>query len=670
MPSPQPCKRQRICRACDQCRRRKSKCDGTQPACKICTAAGRRCSYQHGGGRRGLPTGYVRGLEIALGLIFQHVSNSQDTLSKLLRDPQTDRNLALEVWRKSKVSSQVANLTYPIPIDGVISEAETMLSYGDWGEPDRRDIQTKPPAASIEPSAVPLADLQPLQPLPIVSVRPEQVGNSPLPPDTTNLIDIYFAHTHSWFPIIERRDLLRAMHTYPGDYPSHDPSHLLLWAVCAYASFISGRQDDSLPTSLQILYPIQLEVLGGTVSPKLAHIQALAILILFQLGKGDVHSAWILSGQAIRMMLLVQSSGQSRFRNTFHGCAFLDSVIASVLDKTPSLSVEEHIDCDLVDEDGLEEWDSWSIPSQSAQPQQRTAPKGPLHSLSAFNQLQRLARVLSQILYCPPDTSTRHQILSEIQVTRNTIEDIYPYHGLDSATPPILAVHLMGSFTILSALHRFELEDSGAVGLGVATSHRMFDLLRDYITMAGAVNSSPLPAVFALQCQRYLENMGSSVDVSVLMAVKNRLSEYQQWVSLYGIPGSGKDATNSIFAFTGNGGLDTTGYQSPGILPLGESEALPPTTTTINETPQSSGPGSGRASYVTPISTIPENPPPSSSRSPVFAPDTDNFDELFEELMTSIPKTGLEPSFAHNLGFYAGDLDTDFLTQLQQPPEG
>lgn len=30
----------------------------------------------------------------------------------------------------------------------------------------------------------------------------------------------------------------------------------------------------------------------------------------------------------------------------------------------------------------------------------------------------------------------------------------------------------------------------------------------------------------------------------------------------------------------------------------------------------------------------------------------------------------LEPEFAHNLGFYAGDLDTDFMSQLQRSPNG
>lgn len=29
-----------------------------------------------------------------------------------------------------------------------------------------------------------------------------------------------------------------------------------------------------------------------------------------------------------------------------------------------------------------------------------------------------------------------------------------------------------------------------------------------------------------------------------------------------------------------------------------------------------------------------------------------------------------EPAFAHNLGFYDGDLDTDFLAQLQRPSVG
>ncbi|OGE57928.1 hypothetical protein PENARI_c001G10208 [Penicillium arizonense] len=36
-------------------------------------------------------------------------------------------------------------------------------------------------------------------------------------------------------------------------------------------------------------------------------------------------------------------------------------------------------------------------------------------------------------------------------------------------------------------------------------------------------------------------------------------------------------------------------------------------------------------------------------------------------MVTSIPADRQEPIFAQNLGFCAGDLDTDFLEQLQRP---
>jgi hypothetical protein len=66
--------------------------------------------------------------------------------------------------------------------------------------------------------------------------------------------------------------------------------------------------------------------------------------------------------------------------------------------------------------------------------------------------------------------------------------------------------------------------------------------------------------------------------------------------------------------------------------------------------------------------------------------DLTGFDALFEEMVTSIPSNRYvvylskvifmltrrrqHPLFAQNLGFYAGDLDKDFLEQLQQPPDG
>ncbi|KAJ5340587.1 hypothetical protein N7541_009711 [Penicillium brevicompactum] len=66
---------------------------------------------------------------------------------------------------------------------------------------------------------------------------------------------------------------------------------------------------------------------------------------------------------------------------------------------------------------------------------------------------------------------------------------------------------------------------------------------------------------------------------------------------------------------------------------------------------------------------VPESPMSFTPRSPrenAFG-ETGIFDALFEEMVTSMPSNRQQPTFAQNLGFYAGDLDKDFLEQLQQP---
>src|SRR6266536_6021160 len=123
---PNPRKRQRISQACDQCRKRKSKCDGKRPICAICGPLKRKCTYGTNAKKRGLQTGYVRGLEILWGLVFKSVEGSEDTVQTLLRgdidgvsvenwykelakDGEAPESL-LEAWRKSTVAKDIERL--------------------------------------------------------------------------------------------------------------------------------------------------------------------------------------------------------------------------------------------------------------------------------------------------------------------------------------------------------------------------------------------------------------------------------------------------------------------------------------------------------------------------------------------------------------------------------
>ncbi|KAI5858676.1 fungal-specific transcription factor domain-containing protein [Tricharina praecox] len=62
-------KRLRVSRACEQCRSKKIKCDGTQPICSPCTLLSLRCTYGASPKKRGLAPGSVSALERTVKLL-------------------------------------------------------------------------------------------------------------------------------------------------------------------------------------------------------------------------------------------------------------------------------------------------------------------------------------------------------------------------------------------------------------------------------------------------------------------------------------------------------------------------------------------------------------------------------------------------------------------------
>lgn len=112
-------KRQRVSRACDQCRAAREKCDGIQPLCFPCASQNRSCSWQEPKKKRGVQTGYIRTLELALGWIFDKIPESENSLHGLLTHQGGQGRLLLagkdtaagnrlhRRWRKSTVHTEI-----------------------------------------------------------------------------------------------------------------------------------------------------------------------------------------------------------------------------------------------------------------------------------------------------------------------------------------------------------------------------------------------------------------------------------------------------------------------------------------------------------------------------------------------------------------------------------
>lgn len=116
--------RKRVSQACDKCRSRKDKCDGNRPSCSTCLTHGRTCSYDANVKKRGLPEGYVRGIEKLWGLAIREVEGVEDEILAVFNGDETNETLIsiwrnedglqsdslAEVWRKSQLSRELERL--------------------------------------------------------------------------------------------------------------------------------------------------------------------------------------------------------------------------------------------------------------------------------------------------------------------------------------------------------------------------------------------------------------------------------------------------------------------------------------------------------------------------------------------------------------------------------
>ncbi|KAH7166419.1 hypothetical protein EDB81DRAFT_853077 [Dactylonectria macrodidyma] len=301
--------RHRVTRACDECRRRKDRCDGQLPACGACLKGGRSCSYGPSK-KRGLRTGYVRTLEVLLGLIFSTIENSEAWICGLLEgnvEPIDFRPSApgthistgaavdflLEAWRKGSVAKQAEKLLtqheagddedegtestsyFDIRVsealDSCAAQKGSMASVGCDPEAPLSPMNTDTtPAAEVpvDPGTTPTrihpsflspddGQLPPGGPTsfpskPVASVGPGESLMPDLPSHWPYLLDVYFETTHCWFPIAQKHELLRIAYTLASSNTSTATTGSLssgdsafLHAALSYAS----HQSTSLPSS-------------------------------------------------------------------------------------------------------------------------------------------------------------------------------------------------------------------------------------------------------------------------------------------------------------------------------------------------------------------------------------------------------------------------------------
>ena len=613
MSSPRPSKRRRIYRACDQCRRRKSKCDGEQPTCAICRSAGRECTYQTGGGRRGLAPGYVRSLEIMLGLAFQNVPNSEATVHGILFDSRASNffrskaaNTALNTWRKSKPSKGLSQLL------SNSDEAPDDLDWEPVEDQDQDEQMHDQPSSQVEVST----EVHPPQPQ--APPGPSNPLDAPVPESTPDLLEFYFTYTHPWFPILERRELLRAMHSGPGPSMSEvSSSRILLWAVIVYSSVMRDTRASGLPTPSIIHLFIQQQALSKWQSLELAHVQAILILALIHIATGELCLAWNLVGQATRMIsTLPPSAKKNRFSHTFNGSVFLDNILSAALGNTPALSQQEQLAQGPIEEDDVDEWDVWTASRVDSAMAGRKAP-APLRALSTFNSIRQLMSCLSEILYSPTNSINADHTLHKIQ---DTFRQSHSYNKQTDAYPPILILHLTSTFTTITLLCKVEQISPTTTDLCIKNIHHMLDLLDHYQEIIGTTRPSPLAYCFALQTQTCISRISSTINNAEKESLERRIAKFSQL-----IPSTILQPTSTSYSQP----LIANSIEQDNLLPMiraSTSQAILNEPLTLEA---QSDPSAMDISSVAPqgdqMATVPMG--------------IEGYDALFEEMVTSFPSS-------------------------------
>lgn len=463
-------RRKRVSRACARCRSKKvsrpgasglslranpshlhqDKCDGIRPTCSACQASGQTCSYDPHAKKRGLPEGYVRGLEKLWALSICNIDGFEETMLAMLgatTESAERRGKLMSVWSDDSSSESLHETWKTSRLYGAL---EKMLSNSDapTSAPGKRsrnlhddplegpngqcEIRVARDSTPLGPDAPRIVGPPGLSP----SAKRARLAQSSaareasqsangqhtalqLPPQTSQLLDIYFAATHSWLPIIAKHNILRASYLYanaPIAVATTSPGsgdHAALWAILSYTITQSRTDPRTSPAGAVSLaneyYGISRNLIPSEKERyELGHIQALLLLTLVNMGLEDWTAAWMLSGQAVRMAIAMglntmtdtrRSDGLRQGKAVFLGCFVLDSMLSFRLMRCPAMSSNDLATVGLLEEDGLEEWNSWAdvLPPSGASYGKNSPRRGPLLALSCFNRLVELASVLNKI---------------------------------------------------------------------------------------------------------------------------------------------------------------------------------------------------------------------------------------------------------------------------------
>ncbi|KAK0189009.1 fungal-specific transcription factor domain-containing protein [Armillaria mellea] len=472
-------RKRRIQRACDLCRRKKTRCDGTRLSgkyqCSNCTAANLECTYLDATKR--IPTQrYVECLENKVNemenLLREMLPPDADLAEELDKEPiqalptsgkgdlipSLMRSLGRDITNEKGHS--VSEDDYDGALEGNLRQFRNFTHGVFFGKSSHAQlVQTALDTKHGRPAYICDSVLlrRPEFWDPLIWHTPSHFSQVQFNMEYTfpdddllwSLIDLYFTESSIFLPVLHRptfeRSVAESVHLSDPVFAA------VLLAVCAIGSRHSADprvliDNESSSSGWKWMQQI---IVGRKANPFLSppllyDCQSTCLIAVFTVGSSVRQTAWTMAGIGLRM---AQEAGAHRtrgheslnnaesesWRRVFWCLVFLDRYISSVLGRPCAIN-DEDIDTDLPADCDDEYWDH-TDPEQAF-----NQPEGQPSLISYFNCHMRLTRVLLiclRTLYCTNRTMAlfgqveknwKEQIVVELDSALNTWINTLPDH--------------------------------------------------------------------------------------------------------------------------------------------------------------------------------------------------------------------------------------------------
>ncbi|KAL7898533.1 hypothetical protein HDV63DRAFT_373996 [Trichoderma sp. SZMC 28014] len=317
-------KRRRVSLACDACRTARERCDGGRPQCGRCLSQSRSCSYTPASKKRGIQSGYLRAVELSLAWLLEKIPDNEEALHQLLvkDEGKEGANILMSKgkaanklhkrWSKCRVHKQLESLL----CQGGAPKAEAFNTEDSETDDDivveNTDLIADPSASPHITNSGTFDQAFSLKELQSIKQRATK-----LPSNYRHLLNIYFAYTHCWFPILDREEVFAtaticesqdgSASRYPRQNNITSSNLAVLWSAIAVAAFQDAYSSAPL-VSEGTVSPIEIFSIARSLIPQeedqfdVAGIQANLLHAIILIGRENMLAASLITGKVMRLI--------------------------------------------------------------------------------------------------------------------------------------------------------------------------------------------------------------------------------------------------------------------------------------------------------------------------------------------------------------------------------